>query len=367
MPAPRRVRSASTPPARRRGDEDDVSASLKAQLAGFLDFLALNRTMSPHTVRAYDSDLSQFLAHVAAGSGRRKADLGPDDVTLASLRGFLAELHARGIARASVARKISAVRTFARYLRREGLIEGDPTSLVTAPRLERRIPKHLGVDEMTRFLETPDTSHPLGRRDRAILELFYASGLRLSELVGLDLESINLSGRMVRVLGKGRKERIVPFNQSAAEAIAAWLKDREPIFDGRFFAAMREARRVRPRDTGAAVAPARPTALSSGGGPRGRTRRDDTRALFLNYRGGRLTTRSVHRLVARYVARCALRHGISPHALRHSFATHLLQAGADLRAIQELLGHVNLSTTQKYTHVDMAYLMSVYKKAHPKA
>ena len=135
MPAPRRVRSASTPPARRRGDEDDVSASLKAQLAGFLDFLALNRTMSPHTVRAYDSDLSQFLAHVAAGSGRRKADLGPDDVTLASLRGFLAELHARGIARASVARKISAVRTFARYLRREGLIEGDPTSLVTAPRL----------------------------------------------------------------------------------------------------------------------------------------------------------------------------------------------------------------------------------------
>jgi integrase/recombinase XerC len=366
MPAPRRVRSGSTPAARPRDHDDEVSASLKAQLAGFLDFLALNRTMSPHTVRAYDSDLSQFLAHVAAGSGRRRIDLGPEDVTLASLRGFLAELHARGVARASVARKISAVRTFARYLRREGLIEGDPTSLVTAPRLERRIPKHLAVDEMTRFLETPDTSHPLGRRDRAILELFYASGLRLSELVGLDLESINLSGRMVRVLGKGRKERIVPFNQSAAEAIAAWLKDREPIFDGRFFAAMREARRVRPREGGAPT-PARPAPASTAGVTRGRGRRDDTRALFLNYRGGRLTTRSVHRLVTRYVARCALRHGISPHALRHSFATHLLQAGADLRAIQELLGHVNLSTTQKYTHVDMAYLMSVYKKAHPKA
>jgi integrase/recombinase XerC len=368
MPAPRRVRPGSASPARHRGHEDDdVSASLKAQLAGFLDFLALNRTLSPHTVRAYDSDLSQFLAHVAAGSGRRRIDLGPEDVTLASLRGFLAELHARGIARASVARKISAVRTFARYLRREGLIDGDPTSLVSAPRLQRRIPKHLGVDEMTRFLETPDTTHPLGRRDRAILELFYASGLRLSELVGLDLESINLSGRMVRVLGKGRKERIVPFNQSAAEAIAAWLKDREPIFDGRFFAAMREARRVRPREGGvdAVHAPSRRAASSPHAG--GRTRRDDTRALFLNYRGGRLTTRSVHRLVTRYVARCALRHGISPHALRHSFATHLLQAGADLRAIQELLGHVNLSTTQKYTHVDMAYLMSVYKKAHPKA
>jgi len=373
MAAPRRASARGRPASH---DDDEIAASLKAQLAGFLDYLALNRAVSPHTVRAYDSDLSQFLAHVAAGSGRRRADLGPEDVTLASLRGFLAELHARGVARASVARKISAVRTFARYLRREGLIEGDPTTLVTAPRLERRIPKHLGVDEMTRFLETPDTSHPLGRRDRAILELFYASGLRLSELVGLDLESVNLSGRMVRVFGKGRKERIVPFNQSAAEALQAWLRDREAIFDGRFFAAMREARRTRPREAAEAVGGAREREPAIRGGRAGvrpvpqvgrRQRRDDTAALFLNYRGGRLTTRSVHRLVTRYVARCALRHGISPHALRHSFATHLLQAGADLRAIQELLGHVNLSTTQRYTHVDMAYLMSVYKKAHPKA
>ena len=367
MAGPRRAKAGSrTPP---RDEDDDVSASLRAQLTAFLDFLALNRAVSPHTVRAYESDLSQFLSHVAAGSGRRRADLGPDDVTLASLRGFLAELHARGIARASVARKISAVRTFARYLRREGLLDGDPTALVTAPRMERRIPKHLGVDDMTRFLETPDTSHPLGRRDRAILELFYASGLRLSELVGLDLDSINLSSRMVRVLGKGRKERLVPFNQSAAEALQVWLRDREPIFDGRFFAEMRAARRTRPRDA-ASPEPARaapPVARGREAGVSRRSRRDDTGALFLNYRGGRLTTRSVHRLVTRYVARCALRHGISPHALRHSFATHLLQAGADLRAIQELLGHVNLSTTQKYTHVDMAYLMSVYKKAHPKA
>jgi integrase/recombinase XerC len=370
MPAPRRasVRGRSV-----SADDDEIAASLKGQLKGFLEFLALNRAVSPHTVRAYESDLSQFLAHVAAGSGRRRADLGPEDVTLASLRGFLAELHARGIARASVARKISAVRTFSRYLRREGLIEGDPTTLVSAPRLERRIPKHLGIDEMTRFLETPDTSHPLGRRDRAILELFYASGLRLSELVGLDLESVNLAARMVRVLGKGRKERIVPFNQSAAEALQAWLGDREPIFDGRFFAAMREARRTRPREAAGGVRDREP-AIRGGRGRAlasptlgRRQRRDDGAALFLNYRGGRLTTRSVHRLVTRYVARCALRHGISPHALRHSFATHLLQAGADLRAIQELLGHVNLSTTQRYTHVDMAYLMSVYKKAHPKA
>jgi len=366
MAGPRRAHAGSRTPSRH--EDDDVSASLRAQLTGFLDFLALNRGVSPHTVRAYESDLSQFLAHVAAGSGRRRADLGPGDVTLASLRGFLAELHARGIARASVARKISAVRTFARYLRREGLLDGDPTALVTAPRLERRIPKHLGVDEMTRFLETPDTSHPLGRRDRAILELFYASGLRLSELVGLDLDSINLSGRMVRVLGKGRKERIVPFNLSTAEALQAWLRDREPIFDGRFFAEMRAARRTRPREEApAAPERTRPAMRERVPGSGRRVRRDDTGALFLNYRGGRLTTRSVHRLVARYVARCALRHGISPHALRHSFATHLLEAGADLRAIQELLGHAQLSTTQRYTHVNAAQLIETYRKAHPKA
>jgi integrase/recombinase XerC len=355
--APRRAHGRPAP----AWQDDEVSASLKAQLAGFLDFLALNRNVSPHTVRAYESDLSQFLAHVAAGSGRKRSELGAEDVTLASLRGFLAELHARGIARASVARKISAVRTFARYLRREGLLDSDPTTLVTAPRLERRVPKHLGVDDMTRFLETPDVSTPLGRRDRAILELFYASGLRLSELVGLDLESINLGSRMVRVLGKGRKERIVPFNHSAAQALQAWLRDREMVFDGRFFAEMRASRRTKPTEGIVAPPPVRPTTAG------GRRRRDDTQALFLNYRGGRLTPRSVHRLVTRYVARCALRHGISPHALRHSFATHLLQAGADLRAIQELLGHVRLSTTQRYTHVNVAQLMDVYKKAHPKA
>jgi len=334
MAAPRRAsaRGRPAPP-----DDDEIAASLKGQLAGFLDYLALNRAVSPHTVRAYDSDLSQFLAHVAAGSGRRRADLGPEDVTLASLRGFLAELHARGIARASVARKISAVRTFARYLRREGLIEGDPTTLVTAPRLERRIPKHLGVDEMTRFLETPDTSHPLGRRDRAILELFYASGLRLSELVGLDIDDLNLSGRVVRVLGKGGKQRLVPFNRTAESALRAWLKDWEGL---------REQM-------------ARPSKAAGGRRPR--------EALFLNYQGTRLSTRSVDRLVRRYVAACSARFGISPHALRHSFATHLLERGADLRAIQELLGHSRLSTTQRYTHVNAAQLLETYRKSHPKA
>ena len=200
---------------------------------------------------------------------------------------------------------------------------------------------------MSTLLEMPDTTDPLGRRDKAILELFYASGLRLSELVGLDLDDVNLSGRVVRVLGKGRKERIVPFNRTAADALRAWLGDRES------YAGAKARAYKRPGDAGR---------LSRAGATR-RTREP----LFLNYQGGRLSTRSVDKLVRRYVAACSTRYGISPHALRHSFATHLLEAGADLRAIQELLGHARLSTTQRYTHVNAAQLIQTYRKAHPKA
>ena len=194
---------------------------------------------------------------------------------------------------------------------------------------------------MSRLLDMPDTSSPLGRRDRAILELFYASGLRLSELVGLGLEDVNLSSRVVRVLGKGGKERIVPFNRSTEAAIRAWLRDREEIVGGW---------------------------RSTAGAWRRRTKsRRIAEPLFLNYQGGRLSTRSVDRLVRKYVAACSTRFGISPHALRHSFATHLLERGADLRVIQELLGHARLSTTQRYTHVNSAQLLDAYRKAHPKA
>ena len=197
-----------------------------AYAAAFADFLALNRNASAHTVDAYRSDVEQYLASVARLRGRPAEQLTPEDLDLASVRTFLGELHKRGQARASAARKLSAVRAFGRYLRREHVTDSEPAALAASPKREQKMPAHLSVEEMKRLLEMPDGSGPLGRRDRAILELFYASGLRLSELVGLDLEDANLSARMVRVMGKGRKERLVPFNTSARQAIAAWLKDR---------------------------------------------------------------------------------------------------------------------------------------------
>src|SRR6185436_4757241 len=215
---------------------------------------------------------------------------------------------------------------------------------------DQTIPTHLSESEIARLIETPDTGDALGRRDRAILELFYASGLRLSELVAIDLEDLNLSDRMVRVMGKGGKERILPFNQSTVAALKAWMKDRAAIV---------------------ATRPPRRTPKSSRTSKTSKTSRpqdlETSDPLFINYRGTRLTGRSVDRLLRRYVAQCSTRMGVSPHALRHSFATHLLQRGADLRAIQELLGHARLSTPQRYTHVNAAQLIDVYRKAHPRA
>ncbi len=311
-----------------------------SQLRSFLEFLRLNRNVSAHTLRAYESDLTQFVSFMADPLERPAESVGPAEFDQLAIRGFLADLYRRGNSRASSARKLAAIRAFGRYLRRERLIEGDPGALVGTPKLEQRIPAHLELNEMEQLLEMPDTETPFGRRDRAILEMFYASGLRLSELVALDLDDVDLNGRLVRVHGKGGRERIVPFNRSAATAVRRYLRDREAL--------------VRRAPTPAATRTAR----------RARVR---SNPLFLNYRGGRLSTRSVDRLVRRYVAACSTRLGISPHALRHSFATHLLESGADLRAIQELLGHARLSTTQRYTHVNAAQLLALYKKTHPRA
>jgi integrase/recombinase XerC len=321
------------------------------QLREFLEYLRLNRNASAHTSAAYESDVTQFLGFTAQFRGVPIEALEPSHLDLGAIRAFMADLYRQGHARTSVARKLSALRAFSRYLRREGWIENDPAALAVGPRREQKIPAHLSVDEMSRLLEMPDVSTALGRRDRAILELFYASGLRLSELVSLDLEEVNLRARMVRVMGKGAKERLVPFNNTTEQSIRTWLADR---------AVFRQSPKPRAQTPKPKAQPLQPKAQSL-------KPRVQTDPLFVNFRGARLTGRSVQRLVARYVAACSTRFGISPHALRHSFAPHLLERGADLRAIQELLGHVQLSTTQRYTHVNAAQLLDVYRKAHPRA
>src|SRR5258708_27190752 len=306
---------------------------MNEHLRAFLQFLRLNRNASPHTVRAYESDISQLLAFVALERGVKRSQLTPAHLDRSAIRGFLAELHRRGQSRATAARKLAAVRTFLRHLRREELIEDDPGSLVSTPKRDVRMPAHLSEREMDALIGAAPDDSPLGRRDRAILELFYASGLRLSELCGLDVDDVNLGAKMVRVLGKGGTERIVPFNGSAAKAMPAYPKDRQQLV---------------------AAPPSRPYRSSRSG---------LSSPLFVNFRRRPLTVRSVDRLVRRWAAASSAPTGISPHALRHSFATHLLQRGADLRAIQELLGHARLSTTQRYTHVNAAKILEVYKKS----
>ncbi len=330
-----------------RGEAPGAPENLRDHLKAFLAFLELNRNVSPHTARAYDSDVGQFLAWQSSERDLRISQLQPGHLDSAGVRAWVASLNKACQARASVARKLSGVRAFMHYLRREGVIDADPTAVAVAPKLARTIPVHLSEAEVTALLDSIDTRTPLGRRDRAMFELFYASGLRLSELVGVDLEDLDLNGRLVRVLGKGARERVVPFNQSAADAIRAWMKERAGIV----------FRRESSSYTGA----------RAGGGIQAARRPRPEEPLFVNFRGGRITGRSVDRLLRRYVAQCSTRMGISPHALRHSFATHLLQRGADLRGIQELLGHVRISTTERYTHVNSTQLMEVYRKAHPRA
>ena len=253
----------------------------------------------------------------------------------------MADLYRQGHARTSVARKLSALRAFGRYLRREGWIETDPAALAVGPKREQKIPAHLSMDEMSRLLEMPDVSTALGRRDRAILELFYASGLRL-ERAGRPRSRGSESARADGARdGEGR------------EGTAGAVQHHDRGLDSRVARGSRVAAHGLPAARKPNADRPKPRAQAS--------------PLFVNFRGARLTGRSVQRLVARYVAACSTRFGISPHALRHSFATHLLQRGADLRAIQELLGHVQLSTTQRYTHVNAAQLLDVYRKAHPRA
>lgn len=304
----------------------------------FLQFLKNNRGRSDHTVRAYDTDISQFLAYLASRSGCRQSAVLPSHFDTEAVRGFLGT-YKRSNSKASTARALYALRTFARYLVAQEILPEDPTKLVQGIRVEQTLPNHLSKDEVDRLLTLTDLSSVAGRRDQAILELFYASGLRLSELVALDLSDVNLSSRIVRVRGKGGKERLVPFNSHTEQAIRRMIVDH----------------------------PALPHEGSPAGHRALRRRHQPKYALFLNFRGGRLSTRSVDRIIRRYARRASIDRTISPHALRHTFASHLLGEGADLRSIQELLGHESLSTTNRYTHLDLRDLKEVHRLKHPRS
>jgi integrase/recombinase XerC len=304
-------------------------------LAQFFEHLRYERNVSEHTLRNYAIDLGQFydyLAPLDARTGERTREVDIHQIDHITIREWLATLHSANKKKTSIARKIASLRTFFQFLVREGIVELNPARLVNTPRLEKKLPNHLSVEDAVRFIETPDVSTDLGKRDRAILELLYGTGVRVSELVKLNLRDIDFKGKLVRVTGKRRKQRIVPFGDPALHALLHYLTEARPVFLNNAPASER-----------------------------------DEEAVFLNYQGTRITTRSVGRMIDKYIEICAGIHNISPHSLRHSFATHLLDSGADLRDIQELLGHARLSTTQIYTHVSMEKLIAIYDKAHPKA
>jgi integrase/recombinase XerC len=297
------------------------------EIGDFLDYLTYERNVSGNTIHAYRDDLESFVGFLCNDyftMGRDQLDLARVDHL--TVRSYLAHLSRRKMSRATVSRHLSTLRSFFKYLVREGAVEANPARTVATPKREKHLPTVMQPSDVATLLEQPDASTTLGTRDRAWMELLYASGLRISELVGVDLDDLELRARLVKVHGKGSKERIVPFGTKAEAALRAYLAVRGEL----------------------------------AGDP-------DEQAVFVNYRGQRITTRSVRRLFDTYLKQASLRAGISPHTMRHSFATHLLNAGADLRGIQELLGHASLSTTQKYTHLNDWQLIAVYKKAHPRA
>ena len=292
---------------------------MRQLIEDFLRHLDVERNLSLRTQDAYRRDLQQFAGFLDEAG----VSLEPQTLDAMLLRRYLASLHQR-IRRTSIGRKLSALRTFFRYLVRQGVLETSPADLLATPRQEKYLPKTLSVDEVTRLLDRPPSqSSPLQLRDRAIFELLYSCGLRVGELTALDVGCLDLEQQLVRVLGKGNKERLVPVGTPACKALGDYLETRA------------EAKLQDP--------------------------------LFLNVRGGRLTPRSVQRNMKKYLLLSGQSSDASPHALRHSFATHLLDSGADLRAIQELLGHASLSTTQKYTQVSLSHLTSIYDAAHPRS
>ncbi|GIP33057.1 tyrosine recombinase XerC [Paenibacillus sp. J2TS4] len=296
--------------------------TMERWVEGFLRYMEAEKNASEHTLNHYSKDLDQFSQFL-----HEQGIDGPASVSYLNVRMFLAKLNEREYAKRSVSRKLSALRTFYTYLLREGLVETSPFSYIRTPKQDKKLPQFLYVEQMEALLHTPDPATPTGLRDRAIMELLYASGIRVSELVRLDLASIDLNNGIALVFGKGSKERYVPIGEPAVHAIRVYIEQARSIL----------------------------------------VKEDEETALFVNYTGGRLTDRSIRRMLDKYITQVAGVQHVSPHTFRHSFATHMLEAGADLRTVQELLGHVNLSTTQIYTHVTKDHLQSIYNRAHPRA
>ncbi len=298
---------------------------MQAAVEGFLRYLRIERNASPLTLKSYRSDLArllQFLVSTDAGLHE------PRDVSIGQLRGYVADLHQRGYAHSTIARRLASLRSLFEYCRREKLVESNPARALRTPRQGRRLPHFLSTEQVAKLLETPPADQAAGLRDRAILETLYSAGLRVSELVSLDLADWDRDSNVLRVRGKGRKERIAPVGRFAAAAILDWLQHRQPDNS---------------------------------------TSATDLDAMFLNRFGRRLSARSVGRMLEKHIAAAGLDQLTSPHTLRHSFASHMLDGGADLRSVQELLGHKSLTTTQIYTHVSTRRLRETYDRAHPHA
>ncbi|MBU2497660.1 MAG: tyrosine recombinase XerC [Proteobacteria bacterium] len=305
--------------------------SLADLIEKYIQSLKTEKVYSDHTVRSYRIDLAQFLDFLIAKEkkGGRSGIPGLESVDFRVIRDYFGSLFGT-YKRRTIARKLSAVRSFFSYLERKGANPDNPAAGILTPKQEKTIPAYLPVDEMFRLLERPDRKDPLGMRDQAILEVLYSCGIRVSELAGLNVGSIDFNERLIRVLGKGNKQRILPIGKKALGALRHYME---------------ATRQLRKKTEGL----------------------DQKSPLFINFRGGRLSTRSVGKMVKRYAGMGGLMANITPHSLRHTFATHLLDGGADLRSVQELLGHVSLSSTQKYTHVSLDRLMEVYDKAHPRS
>jgi len=298
---------------------------MQAAVEGFIRYLRIERNASPLTLKAYGTDLAGLLEFFRSIEGQLP---DPRQISIGQLRSYVASLHERGYARSTIARRLASLRSFFEYCRREKLVESNPARALRTPRQGRRLPHFLSTDQVATLLETPAADQPAGLRDRAILETLYSAGLRVSELVTLDLGDWDRDANVLRVRGKGRKERIAPVGRFAATALLEWLEVRRPAND---------------------IGPA------------------DHDAVFLNRFGRRLTARSVGRLLEKHIATAGLDQLTSPHTLRHSFASHMLDGGADLRSVQELLGHKSLTTTQIYTHVSTKRLRETYERAHPHA